>query len=276
MTLTITQEMIRLQEIAEHRGYGAGNSATERMLREIEKIQRLHEQMDAISAAERITREVEKIKQQASGVWGAIKETHRRAYEQIDRFRQQMAVVERLQRQLQTVRHRSQDGATGKGKTSSAKKSAKSSSSGTSSGGSSGTGGGGGGGGDGDGDGDGPQRTPSKPKKPRSKARSTSLQRLPRSSSGETATTSSPQVLPNHPQPNHGIAIIAMAALFGIVLTDPNPFILGLIVVCLLVIVLVAMGHLDLAKHVWNSAPKLFKPLAKDADEESEDPDEES
>jgi hypothetical protein len=277
MTLTITHEMTALQELqeaADRMGYGIGNSATERMLREVEKIKRLHEQMDAFSAAERITREVEAIRQQASGIWSALQEARHRAFEHIERFRQQMAVIERLQRQTQVTRHRGKDGATGKGrgKTSSAKKSAKSTSSGNSGGGSSG-----GDGGDGGGDGDGPQRIRSTPKKSRSsKSVTTRPQRLPSSSSGKTATTFPPQVLPNHPQSNRGIAIIAMFFLFGIVFTDPSPFIIGLIVVCLLIIALVAMGYPDLAKHVWSSIPKLLKLLAADSDEESEDSDDES
>jgi len=265
MSLTITKDMMRLQEAAESMGYGAGNSATARMLRQIEEIARFEKQIEAV-------RQVEELKKYASGVWNAINETQRRAYEQVERFRQQMTLVERLRREVQTVRHRGQDGPTGKAKVSSAKKSAKSS---TSGGGSSG-----GDGGDGGGDGDGPQRARSTSKKAvHQKALLHAPQRLPSSSSGKTAPISLSQVSPNHAQSNRGIVIIAMALLFGIVFADSSLLIRGLIVVCLLIIALAAMGYVDLAKHVWNSAPKLLKLLklsAKNSDEESGDPDEES
>ena len=266
MSLTITKDMMRLQEAAESMGCGVGNSATARMLRQIEEIARFEKQIEAV-------RQVEEFKKYASGIWHAINETQRRAYEQVQRFRQQMTLVERLRREVQTVRHRAQDGPTGKAKVSSAKKSAKSSTSGG--GGSSG--GGNSDGGDGGGDGDGPQHARSSSKKSRSsKSVTTRPQRLPSSSSGKTAPISLSQASPNHTQSNRGIVIIAMTLLFGIVFVDSSLLIRGLIVVCLLMIALAAMGYVDLAKHVWNSAPKLLKLSAKDSDEESGDPDEES
>lgn len=261
MTLTITHEMTAaqaLREAASRMGYGIGNSATERMLREVEKIKRFHEQMDTVSTVERITREVEAIRQRASGISNALHESRYRALEHIERFRRQMAVIERLQRHTQVTRHRGQDGATGKGKgkTSSAKKSAKSTSSGNSGGGSSG-----GDSGDGGGDGDGPQRTRSTPTKSRpSKSVITRPSRLPNSSPGTTAST--PQVSTDRPQPSRGIAIVAMLLLFGIVLTEPGSSIVALIAVCLAVIALAGMGHPEVAKDVLRSVPKLLKQLA--------------
>lgn len=269
MTLTITHEMTaaqKLREAAGRMGYGTGNSATERMLQEVEKIKRLHEQIDAISAVERITREVEAIRRQASGIWNALHEARHRAFEHIERFRQQMAVIERLQRHTQVTRHRGQDGATGKGKgkgKTSAKKSAKSTSSGSS----------GGDGGDSGGDGDGPQRSRSTSKKSRpSKSVITRPSRLPNSVPGKTAST--PQVSTDRPQPSRAIAIVAMLLLFGIVLTEPSSFVVALIAVCLAIIALAGMGHPEVAKDILRSVPKLLKQSAS-TDEESESADEE-
>ncbi len=277
MSFTIPREMMQLHETAETLGLGAVNSArerilrnmerTERILRDVDKAERIQKQVEAVTAAERALRRIDEVR---AGIWRSMSRFQHRALENLERIRREMEIIDRVRRQVQIVRtgahamRHNQDGASGKSRKSSAKRSTKSAS------------GGGNSGGDSDGGGDGPARTPSKSKKPRSKVRSTSFQRLPRSSSGDTATTSPAQVLRNPPQPNNIIAISAMAALFGIALTKPSLLILGLIVICLLIIVLVAMGHANLAKHVWNSAPKLLKLSTKYSDEESEDPDEES
>jgi hypothetical protein len=36
------------------------------------------------------------------------------------------------------------------------------------------------------------------------------------------------------------------------------------------------MGYPEVARYVWSTVPKLLKQLSMDADEENEDPDEES
>lgn len=261
MTFTITHEMLALQEmqkIAEHMGFGTGNSATVSMFRQVEEIKRHHEQRDAASAAERIMQ--------------TIHELRHRAYEHIERFRKQMAVLQRLQRQTQVMRHRGQDGATGKSKrkTSSAKKTAKSASGGGNSGS--------GDGGDGGGDGEGPQRTRSTRRKSRSsKSVTTRPPHLPSSSTGKIATTSPSQVLSNHPKSNSEIVIVVVLVLFfGIVLTGPGLIITGLIAFFMLMIALDARGSHDLAKHVWNTVPELLKLLGANSNEKGEDSDDES
>lgn len=220
--------------------YGAGSSAaTVRMLREIERIQRVQKQMEAI-----------------------------------ERFQREIEAIERLCGQAQIVRHHDRGTPANKAKRSSAKKSAKPAGSGSSGGGG---GGDGGDGGDGGGDGDGPQRTRSVPKKSRSsKSVITRPSRLPSTSPGKTASTPSPKVSPNGPQPSREVAIFAMSLLFAIVLTEPNWLVVSLIVIGLIIIALAAMGHSDVAKVVWRSVPKLLEYLTKSTDEESKDPDEES
>ena len=135
MSLTITEDMMRLQQAAESMGYG-GSSATARMLRQIEEITRVQKQMDAISAAERIARQIEEIRQQALEPLRAIKEAYQRSREQCqrgleqaqrgldqyERFRQEWAIIERLRRQLQIVRHRGHSAPVSKAKVSSAKR----------------------------------------------------------------------------------------------------------------------------------------------------------
>jgi hypothetical protein len=135
---------------------------------------------------------------------------------------------------------------------------------------------GGGDGGDSGGDGDGPQRASSKSKKSRSKPRNTSVQHPPSSSPGEIATTSSPQVSPHRPLPGREIVTLVILCLYGIANIAPCVILQGLIIFCLLIIALVAMGYPEVARYVWSTVPKLLKQLATDADEESEDPDEES
>lgn len=261
MTFTITHEMLALQEmqkVAEHMGFGTGNSATVSMFREVEEIKRYHEQRDVASAAERIMR--------------TLHELRHRANEHIERFSKQMAVLVRLQRQTQVMRHRGQDGATGKGKgkTSSAKKTAKSASGGSS---------GSGDGGDGGGDGDGPQRTRSTRRKSRSsKSVTTRPQHLPSSSTGKIVATSPSQVLFHPPLSISRIIIIltVLNFLFDIALAAKSTSIIVIIAFFMLIIALVAMGSHDLAKHFWNSVPKLVKLLAANSDEEGEDSDDES
>jgi hypothetical protein len=187
----------------------------------------------------------------------------RRTRELYERF---LALRDHMYAQIQCMtkhmQHRTHGRSSSSGKSSSKRTS-------SSSGGSSG--------GDGGGDGDGPARTPSrKSKKPRSKPCSTSLQHPPSSSHGEIATTSFPKVSPHRPLPGREIVTLVILCLYGIAYIAPSAILQGLIIFCLLIIALVAMGYPEVARYVWSTVPKLLKQLATDSDEESEDPDEES
>lgn len=188
-------------------------------------------------------------------------EIHRLSREAVERAQQ---VWESIKAQVQCMRlpkmQRDQGRSSGSAKPA-AKKNA------SSSGGSSGEGGG---------DGDGPARTPSKSKKHRSKPRSTSLQHPPSSSPGEIATTSFLQVSPHRPLPGREIVPLVILCLYGIANIVPSEILQGLIIFSLVIIALVAMGYPEVARYVWSTVPKLLKQLATDADEEIEDPDEES
>lgn len=203
---------------------------------QIEKLERVQRHLEEIASVERIRRECE-------AQWRLIR-----------------TALDDVHRTLNHFARRIQQASGGKGKTSAKRKS-------SSSGGSSGDGG------DGGGDSDGPARTPSKSKKPRSKPRSTSLQHPPSSLPGEIATTS-PQVSPPRPLPGREIVILIILCLYGIANIVPSGILQGLIIFCLLIIALAAMGYPEVARYIWSTVPKLLKQLATDADEESEGPDE--
>jgi hypothetical protein len=220
---------------------------------EFERIKRTQEQ---VAEAERIHRSLHELRRLAN-----LEHTNKmlEAFEHYAR-----AIRVPILKIVHYAVHRVQAHVVSKSKSSAKRKSS------STSGGSSGSSGGDGG------DGDGPQRAPSKSKKSRSKPRSTPLQHPPSSPPGEIATTSSPQVSPHRPLPGREIVTLVILCLYGIANIVPNELLQGLVILCLLIIALVAMGYPEVARYVWSTVPKLLKQLATEADEESEDPDEES
>jgi hypothetical protein len=250
VTFTLTREMIGLQDAARLMQHTGGNSAIERMQRDVAEFQRIEQEVGAITAAEQAVQQFNQAR-----AWNFLRNLNAqtRICEEYERVRQELAVFDRVRRLVHAPRiddralHRGQ-GATGKGKRS-GKKAAKSAS-----------------GGDSGGDGDGPQRKRAKNSR-RTVENHSPVPPLPPGSTPGAIVTTSPQ----SPRP-----LLAPTLEFSLILVIASLCHLALFgtgaaqliaVLSLIVYALCVIDKESIAKLVVMSAERFLKQSEEDSDD---------
>jgi hypothetical protein len=228
----------------------------QRQMSAMEEIKRFQRQMSGIEEIERIReiatqiKETEQIRKivEMTDVCTVWKSCRGAQYQAIERFQQEMEIVDRIRRQMVTVSHarptvRNKAGATGSGRKSSAKKSTKSS----------------GGDGGSDSDGDGPQHVSTERKRPK-KNRKPSPAHSPSIHPGVIVPQQFPSLTPHSPPPSSPqssrielLDFLALLLFWSLAFTADELITKILAIIVTAIFALCLKGHSDVAKTLLTS-----------------------